>query len=232
VNVWLGLFLFFLTAPKENFMSDEKQETSAPAEATAETADTQESQVSSEAGESKEVGTQYEPYTVPEGFEIDGTVKADLDGLFQDVNLDQATAQKMVDKHFEILGKQKKNYEDQMESQRQGWASEAMADKEFGGSALSENMAGARKAMNSFSQPAVDSEGKAILSTEGPTKGQQMTEIEVLMNASGWGNHPAMIRVFHRIGKALSEDHFVAGDMRPREEKKTAAQVMYPSMNQ
>ncbi len=105
-----------------------------------------------------------------------------------------------------------------------------MADKEFGGADLSENMAGARKAMNSFSQPAVGADGKAILHPDGPLKGQQMSEVEVLMNESGWGNHPAMIRVFHRIHQAMSEDHFVQGDMKPREQKKTPAQTMYPDM--
>ena len=86
--------------------------------------------------------------------------------------------------------------------------------------------------MNSFSQPAVDADGKAILHSEGSLKGQQMSEVEVLMNESGWGNHPAMIRVFHRINQAMSEDSFVQGDMKPREQKKSAAETMYPSMSQ
>ena len=206
----------------------EEQDTSATAEATAEQAETQESQASSEAGESKEAQPHDEiEYNAPEGFEIDDSTKADLSGLFKDSNLDQATAQKMVDKHFEILGKQKDSYEALISTQRKEWASEAMTDKEFGGSSLSENMAGARKVMNSFSQPAVGKDGKAILHHEGPMKGQQMSEVEVLMNESGWGNHPAMIRVFHRINQAMSEDSHVHGDMKPVEKQKTHADIMY-----
>lgn len=206
----------------------EEQETTATAEATAEQAETQESQTeTSEAGESKQPEPQAVEYTVPEGVEMDDATKEDLKGLFGDANLDPATAQKMVDKHFEILGKQKNAYEDQVNAQRQQWAEQAVADKEFGGASLAENMAGARKAMNSFSQPAVNADGKAILHQEGPMKGQQMTEMEVLMNESGWGNSPAMIRVFHRINQAMSEDSFVQGDMKPMEKKKTPAEIMY-----
>ena len=208
----------------------EDQETTATADATAEKAETQESPAASEAGGSKEAETQAQgklEYAAPEGFEIDDAMRSDLDGLFRDVNVDQATAQKMVDKHFDILNKHKSNYEDKMEVQRQEWATSARTDNEFGGSNLAENLAGARKAMNSFSQPAADKDGKPILHSDGPMKGQQMTEVEALMAESGWGNHPAMIRVFYRINQAMSEDSFVQGDMKPVERKKTHADIMY-----
>jgi hypothetical protein len=86
--------------------------------------------------------------------------------------------------------------------------------------------------MNSFSQPAVDKDGKAVLHKGGVSKGQQMTEIELVMNQSGWGNHPAMIRMMHRISEAMSQDKFVQGDMKPFEKKKTPAETMYPNMKQ
>ena len=39
-----------------------------------------------------------------------------------------------------------------------------------------------------------------------------------------------MIRVFHRINQAMSEDKFVQGDMKPFVKAKSAAETMYPSM--
>tara|TARA_R110000787_G_scaffold225139_3_gene333130 strand:+ start:280 stop:921 length:642 start_codon:yes stop_codon:yes gene_type:complete len=207
-------------------MSEEQETTTA--EATVEPAETQENQAPSEVGESKEAQPQQvSEYNVPEGFEINDSMKTELDGLFKDSNINPETAQKIVDKHFEILGERRSSYDDHIENQRQEWASEAMSDKEFGGASLSENMLGARKAMNSFSQPAVSKDGKAVLHQEGPMKGQQMSEVEALMNESGWGNHPAMIRVFHRVNQAMSEDSFVQGDMKPMEKKKTHADIMY-----
>jgi hypothetical protein len=33
-----------------------------------------------------------------------------------------------------------------------------------------------------------------------------------VLNATGLGNHPAIVKTFVRFGKLLSEDKFVAGD--------------------
>ena len=201
----------------------------------AETTETQESpeQAAPQAGSEQEATKAgYEPFTIPEGFTMDEAQTSDVSAVAKEFGLDQAQAQKMVDKHFDIISKNNDLVSAAQETRMKEWAGQAMADKEFGGANLSDNMAGARKAMNSFSQPAVDADGKAILHQEGSLKGQQMSEVEVLMNESGWGNHPAMIRVFHRINQAMSEDSFVQGDMKPREQKKTAAETMYPSMNQ
>ena len=200
----------------------------------AETTDTQESQeqATPQAGTEQEKQSGYEPFTIPEGFVMDDTQKADVNSFAKEFGLDQAQAQKMVDKHFEIISRSNDSITSAKESKLKEWAGQTMADKEFGGPNLSDNIAGARKAMNSFSQPAVGADGKAILHSDGAFKGQQMSEIELLMNESGWGSHPAMIRVFHRINQAMSEDHFVQGDMKPREQKKTPAETMYPNMSQ
>jgi outer membrane protein OmpA-like peptidoglycan-associated protein len=84
-------------------MSEEQETTTA--EATVEPAETQENQAPSEVGESKEAQPQQvSEYNVPEGFEINDSMKTELDGLFKDSNINPETAQKIVDKHFEILG--------------------------------------------------------------------------------------------------------------------------------
>jgi len=220
----------------------EANETTAPEESTAEvTTETTDSpeQAQPQAGSEKEQGTdgssegqavEYQAFSIPDGYTMDKAEASDLSDFAKEFNLSQEDAQKMVNKHFDYLSKNNVKLEALKSDQLGEWASEATADKEFGGANLSENMNGARKAMNSFSQPAVDANGKPILSSEGANKGQQMTEIEMLMNQSGWGNHPAMIRVFHRINQAMSEDKFVQGDMKPFVKAKSAAETMYPSM--
>jgi hypothetical protein len=209
----------------------EEQEVTATAEATAEQAETQESQTTSEAGESKEAQVQdqssYEAYTLPDGFQMEESFKNRLDGLFKEANLDQAMAQKFVDEHTGLMAQQFEAGKENREAQQQEWAAESRVDKEFGGANFAENLVGARKTMNSFSNPAVNKDGKAVLHSEGPMKGQQMTEMEVLMNESGWGNAPAMIRFLHRVTQATSNDSFVQGDMKPMEKKKTHADIMY-----
>ena len=207
----------------------EEQEATATAEATADQAETQESQATSEAGGSQtQQPTGYESITMPEGYTMNDEQLSDVTTFAKDLGLDQAGAQKAVDKHLEMMGKVRDRGMQAQETMHSEWATETRNDKEFGGSNLSENIAGARKAMNSFSEPAVN-DGKPVLHQEGPMKGQQMTEMEVFMNDSGWGNHPAVIRVFHRISKAMSEDSFVSGSLAPPSTKKTQAEVMYPS---
>lgn len=209
----------------------EDQETTATAEATAETAETQESEApqQSDAGESQSQQPEgYEAFTIPDGFSMNDDEVSDVTAFAKELGLDQANAQKAVDKHFELLAKVRDQGTQAQESMHQEWAAAVRNDKEFGGNDLQENISGARKAMNAFSEPAKDAKGKAVLHKEGPMKGQQMTEMEVLMNESGWGNHPAMVRVFHRINKAMSADSFVTGTIAPPVSKKTQAEVMYP----
>jgi hypothetical protein len=76
-----------------------------------------------------------------------------------------------------------------MSKARDDWRQQATTDKEFGGDQLNANLAVAKKAMDAFGTP----------------------ELTKLLNESGLGNHPEVIRVFYRAGKAISEDGFVSG---------------------
>lgn len=218
-----------------------EEQTTATAEATAgqesETTDSQET--TSKAGsekqeEVKQEQAQEQPeFVVPEGYEIKDEDRAEMNDFFGKLSAltdPRAREQAMVDEHFRLIGKIHKQGTDAQEAQKQEWATQSLNDTEFGGANLSENIAGARKAMNSFSQPAVGDDGKAVLHQDGPLKGQQMTEMEVLMNESSWGNNPANIRAWHRVAQAISQDTFVQGNMKPVEHKKTAAETMYPNM--
>jgi hypothetical protein len=210
----------------------EEQDTSATTEVTADQADTQESQADSEAGGSQEAPKQEQTGTgfdlvVPEGYSMDDSATKEFGEFAQEIGVDQEKAQKMLDRHLDSLGKALGRDQDSLKGIHESWASESMNDKEFGGTSLAENIVGARKVMNSFSSPATDGDGKPVLHPEGVMKGQQMTKVEVLLNQTGMGNHPEMIRIFHRISKAISEDTFVQGDMKPTENKKTHADIMY-----
>jgi len=68
-----------------------------------------------------------------------------------------------------------------------GWLEASKADTEFGGDKIAENLAVARKALDKFGTPA----------------------LRTMLDESGLGNHPEIIRAFYRAGKAISEDSFV-----------------------
>ena len=77
----------------------------------------------------------------------------------------------------------------QVEAVTQGWLDQSSSDKEFGGERLDANLAVAKTALDKFGTP----------------------ELKQLMNQTGLGNHPELIRFFYRAGKAISEDTYVGG---------------------
>lgn len=87
---------------------------------------------------------------------------------------------------------------------------QSKTDKDFGGDAFDANLGVARKAIETFGS-------------------KELTE---LLDASGFGNHPAVIRAFWKAGKAISEGNFLnSGARTATPGGKTDAQVLYPGMN-
>lgn len=81
-------------------------------------------------------------------------------------------------------------YRAELERTTAGWLEEAKADKTIGGSKWNETEADLERVMKKFGDDA---------------------DFRKLLNESGYGNHPAFIRVFAGIGKAMREDKLVGG---------------------
>ena len=144
-------------------------------------------------------------FSAPEGVTLDPAVVGSLSEVAKDLNLSQESAQKLVDKMAPAIAAQ------QAESARaltEQWREQATADKEYGGAKLAENMALAQKAMDAFATP----------------------EFKALLNQTGLGNHPEVVRVLYRAGKAISDDKVVASDksLTPHQ---SIAERMYPNHN-
>ena len=50
-----------------------------------------------------------------------------------------------------------------------------------------------------------------------------------MLNATGFGNHPAVIKAFYKAGMAISSDRFVSGS--PKGPENDMAKKMFPNMN-
>lgn len=140
-------------------------------------------------------GEQDKPQGAPEKYEFkaaEGQPEFDPKTIEQfsevakELNLPQDAAQKVLDKMAPVLAARQA---EAIEAARTQWADTAKADKEFGGDKLTANLAVAKKALDQFGTP----------------------ELRTLLNESGLGNHPEVIRVLYRAGKAISEDRFVSG---------------------
>lgn len=125
-------------------------------------------------------------FKAPEGVQFDYTVIGAFSEVAKELNLSQDQAQKVLDKMAPVIAARQA---EQFHAARTEWAEAAKTDKEFGGEKLAENLGTAKKALDAFATP----------------------ELRTLLEESGLGNHPEVIRVFYRAGKAISEDRFVAG---------------------
>ena len=125
-------------------------------------------------------------FKAPEGKEYDSNLIAAFEAGAKDANLPQDAAQKLLD---QVSSKMQASQGEQVQTIRTGWLEASKSDKEFGGPQLDVNLGIAKKALDAFGSP----------------------ELNKLLVSTGLGNHPEMIRLMFKAGKALSEDSIVTG---------------------
>src|ERR1035441_5190288 len=125
-------------------------------------------------------------FKAPEGKEYDSNLLAAFEAGAKEANLPQDAAQKLLDQMSPKLAERQA---EQIVAVRQGWFDASKSDKEFGGDKLDVNLGIAKKALDAFGSP----------------------ELNKLLVSTGLGNHPELIRMMFKAGKALSEDTVVTG---------------------
>lgn len=139
---------------------------------------------------------------MPDGVELDTAAADEFKGIAKEYGLTQEQAQKVADIGAKMVQRQTEAHQAQVQT----WVDAVKTDKEIGGDKLNENLAIARKTIDTFGSP----------------------ELKEMLNVTGIGNHPEIVKLAYKIGKAISDDGFVRGGntSAPR----SAAEVMYPSM--
>jgi len=156
-------------------------------------------------GDEPVVPEKYE-FTMPDGVELDGKAADEFSAIAKELKLSQADAQRIADVATKMQQKQAETHVATVK----GWAEQCKTDKDFGGDNLEENMSVARKAIDTFGSP----------------------ELKALLNSSGMGNHPEVVRFAFKAGKAISEDTFVrSGSRAPTPENESLEKRLYPTMN-
>jgi hypothetical protein len=124
-------------------------------------------------------------FEAPEGVVLDPAAVEEFTPVARELGLTQAQAQRLVGV---VAGMQQRQAEAQAEQVRQ-WAEETMADKEIGGRHWEKNALLVREAKDRFATP-------GLLD---------------LMNSTGLGNHPEVIKLFVRLGREVADDGHVIG---------------------
>lgn len=150
------------------------------------------------------------PEGAPESYDfgetqLDTEVLTAFGEVAKELNLTQEVASKVLDKMTPVMQARQAA---QLETARTEWAEQSKADKEFGGDKLQENLSFAKRAMDAYAT----------------------NELKTLLNESGLGNHPEVIRFFVKAGKAISEDTVVTGAKGAGTESFNAKRL-YPNSN-
>lgn len=140
----------------------------------------------------------------PEGFELEPETTAAFEGVARELNLTNDQANKLVPLGAQLVAKVQAQQAEVHQQQVTKWADEAKADKEYGGEKFDASLAVALKARDRFATP----------------------ELKTLMDQTGLGNHPEMVRLFHRIGTAIADDSFVQAPAADGAQK-SAASVLF-----
>lgn len=147
---------------------------------------------------------------LPEGFAADEAVLGKFKAAAAELGLKSEGAQKLFDLYAGTVQQQQQA----LEQQQQGWKDAAAKDKEIGGAASEKSLAEARKALTKFGTP----------------------ELQALLSDNAVGDHPEVIRLLARVGKALGEDSVSsltgagnAGAGKPMDDAALAT-AMYPKM--
>lgn len=140
---------------------------------------------------------------MPEGVELDKAAADEFTTIAKELKLSAVDAQKFADVGAKMAQRQVEAHAKLVDS----WTESVKTDKEIGGDKLAENLGIARKALDAFGTP----------------------ELKDVLNMTGMGNHPAVVKAFYKIGKAISEDRFVSGGVKSAETD--VAKRMFPSMN-
>lgn len=136
-------------------------------------------------------------FTAPEGKEYDPQVLESFSGAAKEAGLTQDAAQKLIEKMAPAIAARQA---DQVTAIHRGWTEASSTDKEFGGEKLKENLGVAKRALDTFDPAPMGADGKP-----------STTPLRTLLDDTGLGNHPEVIRLLYRAGKAISEDKFVGG---------------------
>lgn len=140
---------------------------------------------------------------MPEGVQLDSAAAEEFTAIAKELKLDQAAAQKLADIGAKMATRQAEAHAQLVET----WTEQVKTDKEIGGDKLDQNLGIARKAIDTFGSP----------------------ELKALLNSTGLGNHPEVVKLAFKVGKAISEDRFVQGS--PKGAETDVAKKLFPNMN-
>ena len=146
----------------------------------------------------------YADFTLPEGQEMDEALLGKASTLFKDVGLTQEQAQKFIDFQAAQMKANNDASNESFNASQKEWVDQIKADKDIGGDNFNTSVANAKAALEKFGTP----------------------ELTQMLDESGMGSHPELIRLLSTVGALTREDNPLTGN--PSKAKKSRADILYP----
>lgn len=157
----------------------------------------------SDEGKDSPKAEDYEMIELPAGFDLNPEIEKEFRELAASKKWSQEDFKDLQELQTKLINKQSEAHVQRVKE----WGDSLKTDKEIGGKALAQNIGAARAAMAEFFSPAAKS----------------------ILDNTGLGNHPDIVRGFVRLGKAMGEQPTLKGGA--VEAKITMADAMYPQSN-
>lgn len=156
-------------------------------------------------------------FDAPEGVELDEARLEAFKEKAREMGFSQKQFQQILEYDLERSQAAQQDAVDAWNNRVNGWREAAQADKEFGGEAYADNVKIAKSAIDKFA----DAELKALLKSPSEDNPEGLAI----------GNHPAMLRFLHRVGKMLADPDLILGDdVQKGDETEAKLRRLYPSM--
>lgn len=143
--------------------------------------------------------------TLPEGYFLSDDMRAQFTKVAQECGLSNDAANKLINLHVQQMEAAAREQASGIADKAADFERLSRQDSEIGGAHFETSLKTAKAALNQF--------GTAALAD--------------VLNQSGLGNHPEMIRLFARIGKAMGEGHYAGSKETVTERPRTRAEIMY-----
>lgn len=140
-----------------------------------------------------------------EAIQVDDEVLGKFKDLAKELGLKSEGAQKIFDLQAELAKKQAEGYE----AEQKAWQKELKDDPDYGQDNYEKTVTSAKKAMNAFTTP----------------------ELRQLLDNSGFGDHPEVVKFAANVGRAMGEADFIDGKHTLSNDDKRSADVLFGDMD-
>tara|TARA_R110000787_G_C13443394_1_gene446760 strand:- start:39437 stop:40072 length:636 start_codon:yes stop_codon:yes gene_type:complete len=180
-------------------------ETTPPVDGENSTADGETPSADDSGSDDNTVPEVYADFTLPDEIVLNEQVMGGAAELFKADGLTQAQAQKYIDLAADLVQQTSEGQAGAYEQQKQGWYDQSKADPDFGGDKFDETVGLAQLGLSKVGTP----------------------ELNALLQETGLGNHPEIIRAMRNVGNLMKEDN--PGGGLPNSKQSDRISTLYPT---